>query len=76
MIGHPRFQNPKFKIWDYMSYNLNSLKGVIDGTIQGSIQGTIIGVIKGDIRSLDSRVHVLLAGIMQNHRIPSLPCAK
>ena len=36
-------------IKDYMSYSLNSAKGVISGILQGSI----IGVIEGDTRSLD-----------------------
>ena len=44
------FSSPKTL---YMSYNLNSLKGVI----WGIIYGTTIGIIKGDTRSLDYSSH-------------------
>ena len=47
----PYTLNPQmiFRVWGFMSYSLNSMKGVI----WGIRQGTTIWVIKGDTRSLD-----------------------
>ena len=60
--GAPRA--PSMRV-QYMSYNLNSLKG--DYT--GIVQGTTIGVIKGDTRSLDysSYVQPLVSSLLHVH---------
>ena len=47
--------------WSYMSYSLNSLKGVI----YGITWGTILVFIRGDTRSVDNGSHVQETGVMK-----------